>query len=48
MPRATPARIPLDPGTYRVMLRLNGYKPVQREFTVEKGKVADLNVELSK
>ncbi len=46
MPRQTPARIPLDPGTYRIVFRLEGYKPVQREFTIEKGKVQDLNVQL--
>ncbi len=46
MPRQTPARIPLDPGTYRIVFRLEGYRPVQREFTIEKGKVQDLNVQL--
>lgn len=46
MPRATPARIPLDPGTYHAIFRLEGYKPEQRDFTIEKGKVQDLNVQL--
>lgn len=46
MPRQTPARIPLDPGTYHIVFRLDGYKPVQRDFTIEKGKVQDLNVQL--
>jgi serine/threonine protein kinase len=46
MPRPTPARIPLDPGTYHVIFRLEGYKPVLRDFTIEKGRVEDLNVQL--
>jgi hypothetical protein len=40
--------VPLDPGTYQVIFRLDGYKPVRRDVTVEQGKVAELNVELEK
>jgi hypothetical protein len=29
-----------------VIFRLEGYKPVLRDFTIEKGRVEDLNVQL--
>lgn len=48
MPRQSPFRLPLDPGTYQVVFRLDGYKPARREITVEQGKASDLNVELEK
>ena len=45
-PKTTPARGPMDPGTYQIVLRLEGYKPVRKEFTIEKGKVTDVTVDL--
>jgi serine/threonine protein kinase len=44
--KTTPAKFPMDPGTYQVTIRLEGYKPMRREFTVEKGKSTDVEVNL--
>ena len=47
--KTTPiARHPLDPGKYHVTVKLQGYKTVERDVTIEKGKVADLSVPLEK
>ena len=38
-PMKTPARFPINAGTYRLILHLQGYKPVIRPITIEKGKL---------
>ncbi|MCU1283977.1 MAG: serine/threonine protein kinase [Acidobacteriales bacterium] len=45
-PKATPLKAPMDPGTYTVTIRLEGYKPMRKEFTIEKGKSTDVEVDL--
>jgi len=45
-PTTTPMRVPMEPGTYDVIIRLQGYRQVRREFTVEKGKLTDVSVDL--
>jgi hypothetical protein len=47
-PKPTPARGPMDPGQYKIIIRLQGYKPVVRDFTIEKGKVTEINVDLER
>ena len=42
----TPLKVPLDPGTYRVRVKLDGYRPQEKDFTVVQGKTTDVNVEL--
>jgi serine/threonine-protein kinase len=43
---ATPLREPVEPGQYRVMLRLAGYKAEFRELTVQKGMVTEITVNM--
>jgi serine/threonine protein kinase len=43
---ATPLREPLDPGVYRIMFRLTGYKAEFRELTVEKGMITEITVDM--
>ena len=43
---ASPARIALDPGKYKLTLKLAGKKTVVREVVIEKGKVTETGVEL--
>ena len=38
-PLKTPARFPINAGTYRLILHMQGYKPVIRVITIEKGKL---------
>jgi len=45
-PKLTPLKGPMDPGTYQVTIRLDGYKPVRKEFTIEKGKAIEVDVDL--
>ncbi len=45
-PVKTPTRFPMLPGSYNIILQLEGYQPVQRQFTVEKGKITDLSVDM--
>lgn len=45
-PQTTPMKMPMDPGTYNVVVRLNGYFPAMRQFTVEKGKTTEININL--
>jgi predicted Ser/Thr protein kinase len=45
-PTLTPLKGPMEPGTYQVTIRLDGYKPVRKEFTIEKGKATQLEVDL--
>jgi predicted Ser/Thr protein kinase len=45
-PKATPLKGPMDPGIYQVTIRLDGYKPVRKEFTIEKGKAIEVDVDL--
>jgi hypothetical protein len=47
-PVQTPIRVPMDPGSYTVRLRLDGYKDSQQTFTIAEGKTTDLNVTLEK
>ena len=41
-PRKTPAKFPIDPGTYQVTLTLTGYKPLHETITVQEGKTAEI------
>ena len=41
-PKTTPYKLALDPGTYQITLKLDGYKPVTKSVTIEKGKTQDL------
>ena len=41
-PKTTPYKLALDPGTYQITLKLDGYKPVTQSVTIEKGKTQDL------
>ncbi|MBI2677999.1 MAG: serine/threonine protein kinase [Candidatus Koribacter versatilis] len=47
-PNRTPAKLPLDPGSYEITFKLDGYKPATKSVTVEKGKTADIQVTLEK
>jgi serine/threonine-protein kinase len=42
----TPLKVPLDPGNYRVTIKLNGYRTQQKDFAVVAGKQIDVIVEL--
>jgi len=42
------ADVPLDPGTYTVLLRLEGYKPAQKSVRVEEGKKVKVEEKLAK
>jgi serine/threonine-protein kinase len=42
----TPFKVPLDPGNYRVTIKLKGYRPLQKDFAVLEGKSIDVIVEL--
>ncbi len=44
--QTTPLKLPLDPGTYRVSIKLTGYRTQQKDFTVVKGKTLEVNVDL--
>jgi serine/threonine-protein kinase len=41
-PKTTPYKLALDPGNYTITLKLDGYKPVTKTVTIEKGKTQDL------
>jgi len=47
-PKITPFKIPVYPGTYSVAISLDGYATVSQPVTVEKGKTATVDVELTK
>ena len=44
----TPVKLPLDPGSYSIQLKLDGYRTGQKEFTVAQGKSTAVNVELQR
>lgn len=46
--KQTPAKFPMDPGTYKVTIRKEGFKSTQHEFKVEKGKTTEVDVTLEK
>lgn len=46
--RKAPTKIILDPGSYTIALRLQGYKPAQKTVTVEEGKKVPLDQTLEK
>ncbi|MEO6119954.1 MAG: PEGA domain-containing protein, partial [Terriglobales bacterium] len=46
--KQTPAKFPMDPGSYKVTIRKEGYKARMHEFTVVKGKSVDVDVTLEK
>jgi len=46
--KKAPAKIILDPGTYSIALKLEGYKPVQRTMIIEQGKKVPLEQKLEK
>lgn len=46
--RKTPIRLPAPVGSYRVSLRMSGYKPLTREIQVEKDKTVQLEEILQK
>ena len=41
-PKKTPAKFPIDPGTYQVTLTMPGYKPLHKTITVQEGKTAEI------
>ena len=41
-PKKTPAKFPIDPGTYQVTLILPGYKPLHKTVTVQEGKTSEI------
>ena len=45
-PKTTPVTWPIKPGTYQITIRMEGYKPAHRQFTVEQGKVTNVDVML--
>jgi hypothetical protein len=47
-PKTTPFKIPVDPGSYNVVVSMDGYKASSQSVTVEKGKTATVDVELKK
>jgi serine/threonine-protein kinase len=47
IPKTTPLEFPVNPGTYRIVLRKRGFVPETREVVVEKGKQTTLDVKLS-
>jgi predicted Ser/Thr protein kinase len=47
-PKVTPFKLPLDPGTYELTFQLNGYKPLTKKVTIEKGKSVDVDATLEK
>ncbi len=47
-PKATPFKIVVDPGSYKVVVSMEGYQPQTQSITVEKGKTANVEVELKK
>jgi predicted Ser/Thr protein kinase len=47
-PRTTPFKIVVDPGSYKVVVSMEGYKSQTQAITVEKGKTANVEVELKK
>ncbi len=47
-PKTTPFKIVVDPGTYKVVVKMDGYQSQTQSITVEKGKTANLEVELKK
>jgi serine/threonine-protein kinase len=46
--KKAPTKIILDPGTYSIALKLDGYKPVQKTVIVEEGKKLPLDLTLEK
>ncbi|HZQ91581.1 MAG TPA: serine/threonine-protein kinase [Terriglobales bacterium] len=42
-PKRTPGRFPVEPGTHKVTLRIEGRQPVTREITVKRGEPAVLD-----
>ncbi|HEV2022193.1 MAG TPA: protein kinase [Terriglobales bacterium] len=46
--KKAPAKLILDPGTYHLVLRLEGYKPVQKTVIVQEGKKVPFNQKLEK
>jgi hypothetical protein len=46
--KKAPAKIILDPGSYTVALKMEGYKPLQKTVTVEEGKKLQLDEKLEK
>jgi len=47
-PKKTNARWPADPGVYSIVLRMDGYKTVQRNIRVQMGKIVNLDEILEK
>jgi len=46
--KKTDVHWPVDPGTYEIVLRMDGYKPVHRTIRVEKGKLRNVDEVLEK
>jgi hypothetical protein len=47
-PRKTNVAWPVDPGTYEILLTLDGYKPVRRSVRVQRGKESSVDEILEK
>ena len=46
--KTSPMRLGLDPGNYDVVLQLEGYKPLHKTVTIEKGTPLELDETLEK
>ena len=44
--KLTPIKWPIEPGSYKVTIKLDGYEPSHQEFTITEGKVTNMNVTL--
>ena len=47
-PKTTPFKLPLDPGSYKIVISMEGFQPERQTITVEKGKTVNVEVELKK
>jgi hypothetical protein len=46
--KQSPTKFAMDPGSYKVSIRKDGFKPRLYEFTVDKGKTTEIDVTLEK
>ena len=47
-PKTTPFKIVVDPGTYKVVISMDGYSSQTQSITVEKGKTVNVELDLQK
>jgi hypothetical protein len=48
LPRKTPTRTPMQPGTYHVTLRKEGFKPLEKTVVIQKGEPLQVDETLEK